>query len=73
MDSDKIRVISSESNITFGADNRIDVIDSNIGSQKKNINVSFIATNELNVVNSNIVGKEVECKSSTINADKKVH
>jgi len=71
MDSDKIRVISSESNICFGANNRIDVIDSNIGSQKKNINVSFIATNELNVVNSNIVGKEVECKSSTINADKK--
>lgn len=57
MDSDKIRIISSESNITLGADNRIDVIDSNIGSQKKNINVSFIATNELNVVNSNIVGK----------------
>lgn len=71
MDSDKIRIISSESNITLGADNRIDVIDSNIGSQKKNINVSFIATNELNVVNSNIVGKEVECKSSTINTDKK--
>ena len=71
MDSDKIRVISSESNICFGADNRIDVIDSNIGSQKKNINVSFIATKELNVVNSNIVGKKVECKSSTINADKK--
>lgn len=71
MDSDKIRTISSESNITLGAGNRIDVIDSNIGSQKKNINVSFIATNELNVVNSNIVGKEVECKSSTINADEK--
>lgn len=71
MDSDKIRIISSESNITLGAGNRIDVIDSNIGSQKKNINVSFIATNELNVVNSNIVGKEVECKSSTINADEK--
>lgn len=71
MDSDQIRVISSESNICFGADNRIDVIDSIIGSQKKDINVSFIATNELNVVNSKIVGKEVECKSSTINADEK--
>lgn len=71
MDSDQIRVISSESNIGFGADNKIDVINSNIGSQKKDINVSFIATNELNIVNSNIVGKEVECKSSTINADEK--
>ena len=70
MDSDQIRVISSESNICFGADNRIDVIDSNIGSQKKDIKVSFIATNELNVANSKIVGREVECKSSTINADK---
>ena len=71
MDSEQIRVIGSESNIGFGADNKIDVIDSIIGSQKEDINVSFIATNELNIVNSKIVGKEVECKSSTINADEK--
>lgn len=71
MDSEQIRVISSESNIKFGANDRIDVIDSNIGSQKKNVNVSFFATNELNIVNSNIVGKEVECKSSVINVDEK--
>lgn len=71
MDSEQIRVISSNSNIGFCANDRIDIIDSNIGSQKKDIDVSFIATNELNIVNSNIVGKEVGCKSSTINADEK--
>lgn len=71
MDSDQIRVIGSKSNICFGADNKIDVINSNIGSQKEDINVSFIANNELNIINSKIVGKEVECKSSTINADQK--
>ena len=71
MDSEQINAISCESNIYFGADNKIDVINSNIGSQKKDINISFIATNELNIFNSKIVGKEVECKSSTINADEK--
>lgn len=71
MDSEQIRVVSSESNIGFGADNRIDVIDSNIGSQKKNINISFLTTNELNIVNSNIVGNEVQCRSSFINVDEK--
>lgn len=71
MDSEQIRVISFESNIGFGSDNRIDVIDSNIGSQKKNINISFFATNELNIVNSDILGKEVGCKSSVINVDEK--
>ena len=71
VDSKQINAISSESNIYFGADNRIEVIDSNIGCQNENINVSFLATNELNIVNSKIIGKEVECKSSTINADEK--
>lgn len=71
MDSEQIRVMSSKLNVEFGADNKIDVIDSNIGSQKKDINVSFHATNELNIVNSNIVGTEVECKSSVLNADEK--
>lgn len=71
MDSKQIRVIGNESDIEFGANNRIDIIDSNIGSQKKNINVSFLATNELNIVNSNIIGKEVECESSIINVDDK--
>jgi len=71
MNSDQIRVISSESNIYFDANNKIEVIDSNIGSQNKDIKVSFTATKELNVVNSNIFGKEVKCKSSTINVDEK--
>lgn len=71
MDSEQINAISSKSNFYFGANNKIEIIDSNIGCQKKNINVSFIATNELNIVNSKIVGNEVECKSKTINADER--
>ena len=69
MDSDQIKVINPKSDIGFGANNRIDVIDSNIGN--KNIKFSFLATNELNIVNSKIIGNEVECKSKTINADER--
>ena len=36
----QIEILDSKSNIGFGA-NRIDVIDSNIGSKKKNIKVSY--------------------------------
>ena len=71
MDSEQIRVISKKTDICFGANNRIDVIDSIIGSKKKDINVSFLVTNELNVVNSKIVGKGVECESKVINVDEK--
>jgi len=69
MDSEQIRVVSSESNIRFGANDKIDVIDSNVGNKKKNIKVSFTATNGLNIANSSITGKEVECESSVINVD----
>ncbi len=68
---EQINEISYESNIRVGACKKVEMVNSNIGSQKKDINVSFIATNELNIVNSNIVGKEIECKSTTINADEK--
>lgn len=71
MNSEQIRVISSESNIMFGATDRIDVIDSNIDNKIKNIKVSFLVAKELNIVNSNICGKEVVCVSSKINADEK--
>ena len=66
----QIEILDSKSNIGFGA-NRIDVIDSNIGSKKKNIKVSFLATNGLNITNSNISGKEVECEAYIINIDEK--
>ena len=69
MSSDQIEVISPKSHIGFGANDKIDVIDSNIGNKKKNIKVSFTATNGLNITNSNITGKEVECESSVINVD----
>jgi len=69
MNSEQIRVVSSESNIGFGANDKIDVIDSNVGNKKKNIKVSFTATNGLNIANSSITGKEVECESSVINVD----
>lgn len=67
----QIEILDSKSNIGFGANDRIDVIDSNIGSKKKNIKVSFLATNGLNITNSNISGKEVECEASVINVDEK--
>lgn len=69
MSSDQIEVISPKSHISFCADDKIDVIDSNIGNKKKNIKVSFTATNGLNIANSSITGKEVECESSIINVD----
>lgn len=70
MHDNQIEILDSKSNIEFGA-NRIDVIDSNIGSKKKNIKVSFLATNGLNITNSNIFGKEVECEAYIINIDEK--
>ena len=69
MSSDQIEVISPKSHIGFVANDKIDVINSNIGNKKKNVKVSFTATNGLNFTNSNITGKEVECQSSVINAD----
>lgn len=69
MSSDQIEVMGSKSHIGFGASDKIDVIDSNVGNKKKNIRVSFTATNGLNISNSNITGKEVECESSVINVD----
>lgn len=69
MSSDQIEVIGSKSHIGFGANDKIDVIDSNVGNKKKNIRVSFTATNGLNISNSSIIGKEVECESSIINVD----
>ena len=69
MSSDQINVIGSKLHIGFGANDKIDVIDSNIGNKKKNTKVSFIATNGLNIANSSITGKEVECESSIINVD----
>lgn len=69
MSSDQIEVIGPKLHIEFGANDKIDLIDSNIGNKKKNIKVSFIATNGLNIANSNITGKEVECESSIINVD----
>ena len=71
MDREQIDVVSTESKIYFGAEDRIDIIDSNIGWDNKNINVSFLAGNEINIINSKINGKEVECESRTINADEK--
>ncbi len=71
MDSKQIRVIGIKSNIEFGANNRIDIIDSNIGSQEKILYLSFSAAKELNIANSNIVGDEIVCKQSIINVDKK--
>jgi len=74
MDSEQIRLICSSTEpckIKFYSNDRIDVIDSNIGIQKENINVSFKTTNELNIVNSNFIGKEVECESSVINVAEK--
>lgn len=69
MDSDKIKVIGSELSFIMVGDNRIDIINSNIGD--KNTNISLLSTNELNIVNSSITGKNVECRSEAINVDKK--
>ena len=67
--SDQIEVISPRAYIRFGANDKINLINSNIGDKKKNIQVSFDATNELDIVNSSICGKEVECRSNKIDAD----
>lgn len=61
--------IKTFSYLSISANDKIDVIDSNVGNKKKNIKVSFTATNGLNITNSNITGKEVECESSVINVD----
>lgn len=61
--------INTFSYLSISANDKIDVIDSNVGNKKKNIKVSFAATNGLNITNSNINGKEVECESSVINVN----
>lgn len=71
MNKDQIKSFVSSSSICFDADNRIDVIDSNIGNQNEDVTISLASTNELNIINSKIAGKIVNCKSSTINTDEK--
>ena len=80
MNKEQIEVISSKSSIYFNANDKIEVINSNIGTQKEDIKISFWAMNELDIVNSNIYGKEVICisdkifvnENSSLNAKNKV-
>lgn len=69
MSSDQIEVIGPKLQIEFGATDKIDLIDSNIGNKKKNTKISFIAINRLNIANSSITGKKVKCESNIINVD----
>lgn len=71
MDSNQINIIGSEYHFLFGADDKMEIVNSNIDNHEKNIKISMLATNELNVINSNIVSKEIKCKSDTINTDEK--
>ena len=66
-----IKVSGSEIGINFGAKDKIDVIDSIIGTENKKSKISFLASNEINVINSKICGKKIECDSKRINADEK--
>ncbi len=71
MSRENIKVTDYESKINFGGNNKIDVIDSNIGNKERDINVFFGANNELNFVNSDIVGKAIKCESKRITMDEK--
>ena len=70
MSSDQIRIIGPKSHIGFSADDRIELINSNIGTEIKDIKFSFTANNSINIVNSNIIGKEIECETNKIDVDK---
>jgi len=71
MKNDKIKVLGYGINILFGSKGKINVIDSNIGSQNENIKLSFSAIKNLNIVNSNIYSKDISCTSNFINIDEK--
>ena len=66
INNDHIEVIGQKSNIGFGANNRFDIINSNIGNKKENINISFSAINVLNIDNSKIIGAKIDCEAPKI-------
>lgn len=71
MDLDQIRIVSKESTLGFGGVNKIDIINSNIGSKDKDVSVSMLTKNKINIINSNIYGEEIICESNEINVDEK--
>ena len=52
--------------IKIGADNNLNIIDSNIGRLRERTNVSLEAGNILNLDNSDIRGDSIECKAKKI-------
>lgn len=71
MRSDQIKVLASKLDIILEAKNKVDIVNSSIGTQEKSVNVKMAAKNELNIVNSNIIGKEIKCNANAINIDEK--
>lgn len=69
MEKEQIEIFGSNHNIGFDADDKLNIIDCNLGNEKYNISLN--ATNELNIINSNITGNNVSCEAKKINVDEK--
>lgn len=60
---------SSNLAIEFGGNQKVSIINSNIGDYKEKTNVSIESVEEINVKNSKLIGQVVECKAKEVNAD----
>lgn len=56
-------------NISLYADNKLSIIDSNIGRKNERINISIIARNNINLINSKIESNKIQCKTKSIQTD----
>ena len=59
----------SSKTIRIGGDQKVSIINSNIGDYKGKTNVSIESVEEINVKNSKLIGQVVECKAKEVNAD----
>ena len=60
---------SSNLAIEFGGNQKVSIINSNIGDYKEKTNVSIESVEEINVKNSKLIGQVVECKAKEVNVD----
>jgi len=64
------KTIGESFRFILGAENKLNIINSNIGKQKQKTHVELLANKEINIINSNIEGDIIDCEGKKINSDK---
>lgn len=69
----KNELVYSKCHLNFYADNKLDIIDSNIGRKKEKTNVTLESGDGINLINSKIESDAITLKSKNISSNEKSH